>query len=549
MKNFSWVWPESLGRWLAGGLIWRTLVAIGLPAGFDEVYYYIYSRNLDWSYFDHPVMVALTTGAGWWITRAIAPLTIRLGALLLYTLSLLLLFCLGKHLYSERAGILAVAIASIAPILWISFGTLASPDASLMVFWTLTVLLAAWEFFPPASHSPGLLMSAYQPSYRIALIGLTLGLACLSKYHGFILGVGLVGFCLTSDRTRKALWSPWMGVALLICCLTLIPLWYWNSQHDWYSFRFHLGMRFAGEGQPNPYRIGDALGTWLLGMVYLCPTIGVPLWWVTGRSLSRVLSLPGKQNPAGWYTSLDRERTALLLWVSLPIAVGFTLLGGKQAIYPAWPAPGFWGLTLLLAKAASEWRSRLLGRWLGGTALFLATLVLIALLHLSFGILQKPSQYALLGGMVPVAQDGSTTLLPVGQLRSRFTQSPELMAALAGADFVLTDEFYLSGYVDMALYPLTAATDMPKPTTTFSQDPRGFAFWFPSTTWLDRDALYLTLASLHPDRAALVAEFQPYFRAIEPVGEVPLTRGGAVTDTVLVYRAIALHTPYPYPYP
>jgi len=33
---------------------------LALP-GFDEAYYYLYSLHLDWSYFDHPVLVALTT--------------------------------------------------------------------------------------------------------------------------------------------------------------------------------------------------------------------------------------------------------------------------------------------------------------------------------------------------------------------------------------------------------------------------------------------------------------------------------------------------------
>ncbi|HEY9888224.1 MAG TPA: glycosyltransferase family 39 protein [Candidatus Obscuribacterales bacterium] len=533
------------GRWLGGGLAARLLVALLLPVGFDEAYYYLYSRHLAWSYFDHPLMVALTTGLGWWPTGIIAPVTLRLGALLLYTLSLGLLYLTARHLFDEKTGILTIAIATIAPIFWLAFGVLTSPDNGLILFWTLTLWLAAQEFVPPATHRRALHAStSYEPSYRLALIGLTVGLACLSKYHGFILGAGLVGFCLTSDRTRKALWSPWLALGFLLFGLALAPLWGWNSQNEWFSFRFHLFLRFdSGADAPNPYRVGDAVVTWLLGILYLCPTIGLPLWWCAGRSLWRTVgdrlvpALSEGERIAG-------DRTALILWISLPIALGFTLLGGKQAIYPAWPVPGFWGLTLLLAHRATDWRSRLVRRWLGGTALFLTPLVLVALLHLTLGLLQKPSVFAPWGGLVPVAQDGSTALLPVGQLRSRFAQQPDLMAALATADFVFTDEFYLSGYVDMALYPLGG-----KPITCFSQDPRGFAFWATPQTWVGQTALYVTLASLHRDRAALIAEFQSYFASLEPLGELPLTRGGAVTDTVLVYRTTAMQRPYPYPYP
>ena len=544
MKLLLPQFSQTVWWWLGGGLVWRAIVAGWLPVGFDEAYYYLYSRHLSWSYFDHPLLVALTTGSGWWITRIISPLTIRLGALVLYTLSLLLLYLAARYLFNEKTGMVTLAIASIAPILWIAFGVLTSPDNGLMVFWTLTLLLAAWEFIPHRYSSTSSLSTAeYQPSYRLILIGLTVGLACLSKYHGFVLGAGLVGFCLTSRRTRKALWSPWMGLACLLFLLTLTPLWIWNAQNEWFSFRFHLFMRFEGDGESNIYRIVDALGTWGLGLVYLFPTIGLPLWWATTKSL--LVHIQNWIQPpitAGEWVA--RDRSALILWVSLPIALGFTLLGGKQAIYPAWPAPGFWGLTLLLAYGVLGRRSRVVRRWLGGTALFLGALVFVALLHLNVGLLQQPSHFALFGGLVPVEQDGSTALLNVGQIRSRFASNPDLMQALEDAEFVFTDEFYLSGYVDMALYPLD-----PHPITAFSQDPRGFAFWHEPITWVGQDALYVTLGSLHPDPNELLAEFQPYFRDLVEIGEIPLSRGGTTTETVLVYRATEMQQAYEYPYP
>jgi 4-amino-4-deoxy-L-arabinose transferase-like glycosyltransferase len=544
MKLFLPQFSRAVWWWLGGGLMFRAVVAAWLPVGFDEAYYYLYSRHIDWSYFDHPVMVALTTGIGWWPTGWISSFTIRLGALLLYTLSLLLLYLAARYLFDERTGVLTLAIASIAPIFWIAFGVLTSPDNGLMVFWTTTLLFAAWEFIPDRYSSTSSLRKAeYQPSFRLALIGISVGLACLSKYHGFVLGAGLVAFCLTSERTRKALWSPWMVVALILFATTLTPLWLWNAQNDWFSFRFHLFMRFAGNGDPSFYRPFDALGTWGLGLLYLFPTIGIPLWWSTGKSLLLHIQYL-IQPPFTPGERVARDRSALILWVSLPIALGFTLLGGQQAIYPAWPAPGFWGLTILLAASAAQERSPIVRRWLGGTALVLVGLVVVALLHLNVGLLQKPNNVPLLGGLVPVEQDGSTTLLNVGQLRSQFAGQPDLLTALEAADFVFTDEFYLSGYVDMALHPLVQ-----NPITVFSQDPRGFAFWQDTAAWIGQDAVYVTLASLHPDRIEGVAEFAPYFDELEAIAELPLIRGGAETETVLVYRAHTMQRPYEYPYP
>ncbi len=170
--------------------------------------------------------------------------------------------------------------------------------------------------------------------------------------------------------------------------------------------------------------------------------------------------------------------------------------------------------------------------------------MVVALLHLNVGLLQKPNNVPLLGGLVPVEQDGSTTLLNVGQLRSQFAGQPDLLTALEAADFVFTDEFYLSGYVDMALHPLVQ-----NPITVFSQDPRGFAFWQDTAAWIGQDAVYVTLASLHPDRIEGIAEFAPYFDELEAIAELPLIRGGAETETVLVYRAHTMQRPYEYPYP
>ncbi|MEM1238347.1 MAG: glycosyltransferase, partial [Cyanobacteria bacterium P01_H01_bin.26] len=72
---------------LIGSWSLRGLIAWLLPPGFDEAYYFLYTQHWDWSYFDHPVMVAITTAVGPWLTGVISPLTLRLGALALYGVS------------------------------------------------------------------------------------------------------------------------------------------------------------------------------------------------------------------------------------------------------------------------------------------------------------------------------------------------------------------------------------------------------------------------------------------------------------------------------
>ena len=534
---------------ILGGLLFRGIVAFFLFPGFDEAYYYMYTQNLDWSYFDHPVLVALTTGLGEWATGRVSPFTLRIGALLVHIGSLILLYLTATRLFSPAVARLTLMIATITPLFAIGFGSLTSPDNMLILGWTATLYWAACEFFPgetAASTTDTADRNAsarYRPSYRLAILGLLIGLACLSKYHGFILGVSLVGFCLSSERYRCALTSPWTVLALSLFIVTLFPLWFWNLNHDWISFRFHLSMRFE-EGSGGEFNPLEALGVCLAGIAYLFPAIGFPLWWVSGRSLLEQIRAALTQSQSMDQSDF-RQKQALILWVSLPIMVGFTFLGGFQPIYPAWPAPGFWSMTLLLGERATIWRrrsQRCVQRWLVGSGLAAATLVLIALLHVTTGTFQKPSDYALLGGFIPPQQDPSTSLIDVLQLRRRLADSSVVNSNLQEVGFIFTNEVFLSSYLDMAIWPLTSL-----PVVCFSLDPRGFAFWFEPKQFLGQDALYITLEHFHlmPE---ITDGYRDYFESLEEIETVSLERGGAVTETFHIYRAQTLLKPYVYPY-
>ncbi|MEO0455002.1 MAG: glycosyltransferase family 39 protein [Cyanobacteria bacterium P01_A01_bin.114] len=518
------------------GLITRTLIAWLLPPGFDEAYYFLYTQHLDWSYFDHPVMVALTSGVGIWLTGQITPLTLRLGGLLLYTASTGLLTATGRHLFGEKVGYLAAAIATITPLFFLGFGTLASPDSGLIFFWSAAMYVAAREFFP-TGQTAQVARQPYQPTARIVLIGGLLGLACLSKYHGFVLGLSLVGFCVTSARHRRVLRSPWLGASLLVFTLTLTPLGYWNAQHGWISFGFHLSTRFEGS-EPSGFDPLNVLWVWLAEVGFLFPTVGFPLWWVTVQSIRELIKQLIKPD---FGKGIGSTPLAFLLWLGLPIAVGFTLLGGVTSIYPAWPAPGLWCLSLLLARSAANWPQPRMRRWLGGTGAFLGALLLFVLLHISLGTLQQQSRFAIFGGIFSSDSDPTATLIDSVRLRRQIQAVPRVRDAIASADFLVTNEFWLSGYVDMAVSPITTA-----PVTAFTEDPRGHALWFNPADWLGQQALFISIADF--DQAELQREYQPYFSQFERLDEIALKRSGAITETVYIYRVGQLEVAYPYPY-
>jgi hypothetical protein len=382
----------------------------------------------------------------------------------------------------------------------------------------------------------------------LAILGLLVGLACLGKYHGFILGLGLVGFCLTSSRHRSALTSPWTLLGLGLFIIAISPMLIWNFQHEWVSFRFQSRRGVPG----GEYKFLDVLTTFLSGIGFLFPTIGLPLWWVTLQAsykqiaplVSRLsLVTRGREKPN--FNEDVKHKQLLILWVSLPLILGFTWLGGYRQILPSWPMPGFWGATLLLGQQAVSWQKHYphrVKRWLGGTAIAVVSLSLFTLLHMAAGTLQKPSNYALLGGFVAPQDDPSTQLFDIQQLRQGFAESPVLSSALQKSDFIFTNRYYLGGQISMALNPLANT-----PITTFDKDIRGFAFWSRPEPWLGKDGLYITSEDF-ARRKKLMDKYKSYFKSIKKIGSVPIRRGGAVIDVIQVYQAKTLLKPYPRPY-
>lgn len=529
--------------WLIGGLLFRGLIAFWLYPGFDEAYYYVYTLHLDWSYFDHPALVALSTGFGTWLTGEVSQFTIRLGTLILHTGNLLLLYLTSAKLFSAKAARFTLIIASISPIFLVGFGTLTLPDTPLIFFWSASLYCASCEFFGKPSQqnlSDSEATLSYRPSYRLAILSILVGLACLGKYHGFVLGFGLVAFCLTSPRHRCALISPWSWLGFGLFILTISPILLWNMQHDWVSLRFQ-----SERGVPRGgYNLLSVLGIFLVHVAYLFPTIGFPLWWVSLRSFFRKITQIFSQKIPTYDRDLE-EKQSLILWVSLPVILGFTLMAGYQQILPAWPMPGFWGITLLLGEHAVKWEEqsrRSVRRWLQGSAIVSGTILLLALLHVTTGTLQKPSQYAILGGFWSPKDDPSTELIDIQQMRRGFVESPVLSAALQDSGFIFTNGYYLGGLIAMALHPLDQT-----PITCFSPDMRGFAFWSKPDQWLGKDALYITLARFK-EKKQLLERYQDYFSSIQEIGTVPIKRGGAITEVIYVYQAKNLLKPYPRPY-
>jgi 4-amino-4-deoxy-L-arabinose transferase-like glycosyltransferase len=530
-QSFSAYYHRTALIILLTGFLVRLVISICLNPGFDEAYYYLHTLHPDWSYFDYPPLVTLTTGIGVWLTGQVSQFTIRIGTLLLYTGSLLFIYLATLRLYTLQIAIKTLAIASAIPIFQIAFGVLSTPDTPLIFFWSMSLWLAVQEFFD---------YRGYRPSFRLTLLCVAVGLACLGKYDGFILGLGLIGFCLFSRNYRPALTSKWFSIGILLFLVTISPIFAWNISHGWASFHLQFGN--------GKYLIDRLSGILSIDLLYLFPAFGLPLLWAIIRALVQQL------RNVHWWQSLgtrafkdewELEKRGLILWLSLPLILGFTFVSGDRQILPAAQISGYWTATILLAERVSIERRnaavRIPYRWFFGSLAVIILLSSIALSHVTLSTLQasvKPSMF----GFLPIATDPSTKMFDIQQLRQGLIGNSELNTALKNTDFVFTNRYYLGGQIGMAIEPV-----FHKPITCFDSDLRSFAFWSKPQQWVGKNAIYLSTKTAEVDLDATNL-YPSYFKQITKLGEIPIRRGGVVIQTFSIYQAENMLKQFPRPY-
>jgi len=198
------------GLWLLLGLLQAGLTELQD----DEAYYWVFSRYLDWGYFDHPPMTAVLVKAGY----AIFPneLGVRFFPLLLNIFSLAII----ERLTENKNPFLFYAIALSMAVIQLT-GFVAVPDIPLIFF----TALFFWYYKK---------FAAVQSMLNTFLLGLSIAFLLYSKYHAVL----IVFFTLIS--TLKLFTKYQLYVAGIFSLLLFAPHLWWQYQHDWVSFRYHL---------------------------------------------------------------------------------------------------------------------------------------------------------------------------------------------------------------------------------------------------------------------------------------------------------------------
>lgn len=484
---------------IAGFFLVRLALMAVVGFGIDEDYTLANAQSLALSYFDHPPLHQWITT----LTLRVVGFTpwVRLPFLLLFVGTSWSLFRLTGHLFGAEAGIWALLALNLSAFFTVSAGGWVVPDGPLLFALSCASIEMARLFFPDGDTP--------RPWRRWIAIGAWLGIAGLSKYIASFAPLGLLAFIAASPDQRH--WfrhpAPWAGAAL--AGVIIAPVFIWNAQNHWVSFRFQGGRGLPGNGLHLAHVAGMIGGE--VGL--LLPWVFVPLL----MALVATIRIAGTD-----------ERRQLLLCLGLPAIAVLTItpLWGARGL-PHWTMSGWFFLFPLLgawfAAGGSPWlRPRV---WLAVSLVAFVVVIGIAASHTSTGWIKQ--------GWPTLFQAGDPTLesLAWTQLRASAAFTPR-------PDFILTDRWTDAG-------KLAAAFDGTISVLVIGDDPRQFAFTANPAGLRHKNAV---LAVRGPRASQDLPRMAALFAATGAPTIIWLGRGAAAELPIVLMPAKDLVATFPSPY-
>lgn len=340
MKNyFKRISPNTL-LCLIFGVWWiiNLLQAAFTELADDEAYYYLFSQSLELGYFDHPPMTALLVRMGSLLGGEFG---IRLFFTILQPVYLYILYRVIKpdnEPTTHRDVVLFAVICAAMPIMQL-YGFIAVPDAPLMFFSALFLLF--YKRFTERNTT-----------IDAILMGVAIAALAYSKYHGAL----VVLFTLLSNV--RIFRNPRLYLAGAVAVILILPHLWWQYEHDWASFSYHLS------GRNKMFR-ANYVSEYLLNLVAIFNPLFFPLYikaWIKTKA----------QNPT--------QRAMMTMIPAFILFFGFSSLRGY--VQPQWIIPITFGFIMILWLYARK--SERLRKYVMWTGLITISLVLLLRIEMVF---------------------------------------------------------------------------------------------------------------------------------------------------------------------
>ena len=457
-------------------IVVRGIAAAITPLAFDEAYYWQWSKNLAWGYYDHPPLVAFLIRAGTEIFGDTS-LGVRFVPFLLSVVATAAVWRAGAILLeNEHAGALSALVFNAMPMIGVEM-LVATPDAP-------QVAAAAVLFYVLAK-----IAETGNGTWWIAA-GAATGFALLSKYTGFFLGLGMLCWLLAVPAQRRWFFSPWPYLGGVVALIMFVPVILWNANHDWVS----LGLQFG--------RVGSGDFTLRYLGEFLAGQLGLASPFIAILGVAGVVSFARRPGSKGaLIAALMAPAIAFFLWQSLRSRV--------QGNWPSFLYPAFAvaAIAALSNPALQAWRGL---RWSSRAALPVALFMT--------GLIYAQAIW----GIVPVVREPISRMLAVGI--GRVVDDIEILRAQNNAGAVLTTSYELTGWLSFYLPSRSPVIQVNERFRWLNEPaPADDAFRGP--------LLYVT--QIRNDQSEMLAQ---RFREVTPLAHIGRYRNGATFDEYRVYR-------------
>ena len=431
----------------------RIIVASTTGLGIGESYYFRGAVDLQLSYFDQPPLF-------FWVSGLFVKLfglnnfALRVPAVLFFGGTTFLTYLSAKKLFGDWPAFWAALILNMSFVFTLPVAVWYQPDAPLMFFGMLSVyVLINLLFYDKSQLGERKRSSIY---FWWVLLGVSVGLASLAKYHSIFIIAGGGLYIILNKKSHHWLKHPGLYLAAFISIVFLLPVIIWNSQNHWISFVFQ-GSRASGSS-----------GFHLHPEWFLRSVAGQALWlapWIWYPTIKELVRSVRKFRT-------DNKLSFIFCMSVLPIAFFTTItLWSNSQYHFHWQALGYLILFMPLGatvaqKLADKDRAKKTKRWLRNSGVALVVITAFLTLQMNIGFWQTYGPRYLVqkfGGTHDPTMEG----YDFDQINERFQKEGWLDD---DSLFVGTTRWWQTGKVDWALKGK-------KDVVIFNNDPRNYAFF------------------------------------------------------------------------
>lgn len=286
----------------------------------DEAHYWVYSKFLDLSYYDHPPMIGYIIKIFTDIF-GINEFAVRLPSVIIFILTSYLFFLCVKKLFNEKIAFIGVILLNILPVFSFLGAVVTIPDSPLSLFW----MLSFYIFIN--------IVETKEKKYWY-ILGITVGLAFLSKYTAVMIYPSIILFLLCSKEHRFWFVKKEFYLSMIISFILFLPVVIWNIQNNWASFGFQLQHGFGKSLPEFSFTLfGRSIGA---QAGYVSPFLFIFYCYVMYVLIKD--------------SFFKKQRDALIIvCFSLPVLFFFNAIATFNEILPHWPAMGYLILTMYAA--------------------------------------------------------------------------------------------------------------------------------------------------------------------------------------------------------